>query len=400
MDSLNASPATDSRRVAISLEMDWPYKWHLEIYAGCQRFADEAGWDCVITPAVHRELNTPGNGGFDGILARASQPLAEAAETSGVPVVNVWINSPTKLPSVFADQKAAGIMAAEHLLSLGFRQFGFLGEQREPAVRTLLRGFADTLNREGFSPSTYRFPRNSIGGNAPGWAEFVSDLENWIDSWETPIGILVSDDLNSRYLVNICHSKNLHVSQEVALVSIGNEPNLCEAPMPTLTSIDMGYGQIGYCAAAMLDRLMSGGTPPAEPILVPPTELAPRQSTDSYAATGPQVASALQFIANHCHQGRMLVDDVAEAVSSTRRTLERRFRQELGRGIAEEITRLRLERAKCLLVETNALVKEVAEQCGFRTANHFYRVFSRVEGIPPIQYREARQKIFTAQALD
>lgn len=32
------------RRVAISLELDWGHKRHLEVYAGCQKYADEADW--------------------------------------------------------------------------------------------------------------------------------------------------------------------------------------------------------------------------------------------------------------------------------------------------------------------------------------------------------------------
>ena len=48
------------RRVAISLELDWGYKRHLEVYAGCQKYADEAGWQCTINPAVDRILKHGG----------------------------------------------------------------------------------------------------------------------------------------------------------------------------------------------------------------------------------------------------------------------------------------------------------------------------------------------------
>ena len=86
------------RRVAISIEMDWGFKCHLEVYAGCQRYADEAGWDCSINPAVDRDLKA---GGYDGVIARTTQPLAVAARKARVPVVNVWLNSPVEnQPSV------------------------------------------------------------------------------------------------------------------------------------------------------------------------------------------------------------------------------------------------------------------------------------------------------------
>ena len=88
----------------------------------------------------------------------------------------------------------------------------------------------------------------------------------------------------------------------------------------------------------------------------------------------------------------MKVSDIASAVAITRRTLERKFRDSLGRTIAEEIARLRVERAKRLMVETKDSFKALAVDLGFRNADHFYKVFSRVEGITPSQYRNQRLK--------
>ena len=138
---------------------------------------------------------------------------------------------------------------------------------------------------------------------------------------------------------------------------------------------------------------MSGRKVSTEPELVAPAELVPRQSTDVFAADDPLVARALRFIAENSHM-RIQVKHVATAVATTRRTLERRFRASLGRAIADEITRLRLERAKRRMVETDAPLKDVARDAGFRTADHFYKVFARVEGMPPTQYREEHQQVF------
>lgn len=55
----------------------------------------------------------------------------------------------------------------------------------------------------------------------------------------------------------------------------------------------------------------------------------------------------------------------------------------IGRTIADDITRLRLERAKRRIVETETPMKDVAIDAGFRNADHFYKVFTRIENIPP-----------------
>ena len=379
------------RRVAISLEMDWGFKRHLEVYAGCQRYANEAGWDCRIHPAVDKVLKrSAGESSFDGILARATLPLAKAARQSNVPLVNVWLNSPANgLHGVFPDFRKTGELGAEHLLGRGLRNFGHLGFSRDIDARAQHDGFNEAIEAAGFSCRSHKFSRTSVERNAAGWEQFVSEVEAWIATWELPIGVLVCNDLFARYLVDICQSRGLHISQDVSIVSTANEPLICESPSPTLTSIDMGFDQIGYRAAAMLDRLMNGEEiAPAEE-LVRPVALVPRDSTDLYAANDPLVSKALRFIAENSHR-RIEVRDVVQAAATNRRGLERKFRESLGRTIAGEITRLRLERAKRRMAETDVPMKDIAIDAGFRNADHFYKVFIRVEGVSPSVYRSDR----------
>ena len=380
------------KRVAIALEVQWGYKRHLETYAGCQRYADEAGWECSITPTTARLLRMEnGKPTFDGILARATPPLATAAKRMNVPLVNLWLNSPVKnLPSVFADFEASGIMAAEHLIGRGFKRFGYLGFLRDKDAGLQLTGFRNRLKKEGLQCAAHRFSRVSVTEKAQGWKTFIDDLGKWVDFWEPPIGIFVVNDLFCRYLNDVCRAKGLHVSQDVGIVGCSNEPTICSSPPPTLTSIDLGFEQVGYRAASLLDRMMKGAKPPKIPELVPAIDLIPRQSTDSYAADDPIVSGALRFIAESAHQPIKVVD-VANETGINRRTLERRFNESVGRSIAGEITRLRLARAKRQLVESGSPLKTVARDSGFRNTDHFHKVFARAEGITPTQYRKERK---------
>ncbi len=51
------------------------------------------------------------------------------------------------------------------------------------------------------------------------------------------------------------------------------------------------------------------------------------------------------------------------------------------------ITSLRVEKAKRLLEETEMTVKDVGVAVGYENANYFTRVFKRVVGISPKQYK-------------
>jgi len=377
------------RRVAVMIDLEWPYKYHIEVFAGCQEYAARAGWDCTIDPFADRALGSRRTAApYDGILGRATRKLADMADRAGVPVVNVWMNSPArKLPSVFPDAKAAGRMAAEHLLGRGFRQLGYLGYARDVCSQLQLEGVRSVARREGFSCSVHRFGRTNVMKDAKHWEAFIAGLEAWVDTWTTPIGVYVTHDLPCRYLIDVCRSKGLQVPRDVAVIGTFNELVICASPAPTLTSIDLGYTQIGYQAAELLDRLMDGEPPPEGPRWIEPAELVPRQSTDSYAVDDPLVGRALRFIAEHGNEP-INVQAVADELPTVRRTLERRFRETLGRTIAEEITRLRLERVKRRLIETDEPLKVVAMASGFTSANQLYKVFLRIEGISPQQYRQ------------
>ena len=46
-----------AKRVAVALELNYGHKRHVETYAGCLKYAKEAGWDTVITPTSDRIFN-------------------------------------------------------------------------------------------------------------------------------------------------------------------------------------------------------------------------------------------------------------------------------------------------------------------------------------------------------
>ncbi len=62
------------------------------------------------------------------------------------------------------------------------------------------------------------------------------------------------------------------VPDEVAVIGVDNDEYLCHLSIPPLTSVDVNAEQIGYEAAALLDRMMQGRKPPTKP-----QQLAPRR---------------------------------------------------------------------------------------------------------------------------
>ena len=95
----------------------------------------------------------------------------------------------------------------------------------------------------------------------------------------------------------------------------------------------------------------------------------------------------------------MTVEDVVEAVCVSRSTLERRFRAVLGRSPLEEINRVRVERARQLLVETDWSLAQVARAAGFHDGRNLSEVFLGQTGERPSAYRR-RFRVGDAGAVE
>jgi LacI family transcriptional regulator len=99
------------------------------------------------------------------------------------------------------------------------------------------------------------------------------------------------------------------------------------------------------------------------------------------------MVKALGFIRENAAKP-VQVSDVAQETGVSRRVLERRFLQALGRSPATEIRRVHLERAKSLLVGTDLPIPEVADAAGFGSSEYFAYVFKTEMRKTPLQYRK------------
>ena len=87
-----------NRRIAVMLNLEWPYKRHSGVFAGTQQYAEEQDWHSIIDEFAHDTLPARASKSipYDGVIARANPQLAERANRLGVPVVNIWNRSPAR----------------------------------------------------------------------------------------------------------------------------------------------------------------------------------------------------------------------------------------------------------------------------------------------------------------
>jgi LacI family transcriptional regulator len=320
----------------------------------------------------------------DGIIARIETPeIARAVRRSGLPAVDMSAaRLLPQLPWVETDDQAIAALAADHLLERGFQHLAYCGDSRFHWSQWRGEAFEAFLASRGMQSASYE-PRTS---KPAGWEKELADLRAWIKKLPRPVGIFACYDSRGRQVIEACRQLGLAVPDDVAVLGVDNDDLLCDLCDPPMSSIEPDTRQSGYVAASLLDAKMRGENIPPEAHRIRPLGVVVRQSTDVVAVNDREISEAVRFIREHACDG-IQVTDVLQRTTLSRRVFETRFRQLIGHSPHEQIVRIRLERAKQLMRDTELSLAVIARRSGFRHAEYLSVVFSQKVGQSPSRYR-------------
>lgn len=383
------TPPDMPRHPSVALLIDTATEWGRQVIHGIANYADrQGGWDIWLQRRCQQAPGRlpPGWHG-DGIIARvADRSLGRYLAEAPAPVVNV---SAARIPGIHfpivsIDVPAVARMATRHLLDHGFRNFGYYAPGGFSYAKAYYESVVQSLAEVGLDCSLFLGRRGARAAHH--WKERQQELQRWLRELPKPVAVLAwSSDL-AREASYGCQAIGLLVPEQVAVMAGGDDRVLCETCNPPLSAVAINSERIGYEAAALLDRLLRKKPCPSRPILVEPTHVVVRQSTDTLAVDDKDLAQAVAFI--RANAGTPIqVSDVLRAVPVSRSRLERRFQKLLGRSPAEEIRRVRLERTKRLLAETDMPVPEIAVAAGFGSSEYLANAFKQATGLTPRQFR-------------
>ncbi|MBN1845549.1 MAG: DNA-binding transcriptional regulator, partial [Sedimentisphaerales bacterium] len=289
-----------------------------------------------------------------------------------------------RFPWISVDNAQVGAMAAGYLLERGFKNFAFCGYDELGWSRQRAEHFAGRLRRQGYEPQIYSQP---AARSQRFWDYEQPRLVEWLGGLTVPTGLMACTDDRAQQVIEACKIAGLHVPDDIAVMGVDDDKLLCNLCNPPITSVALAIERAGYEAAELLDRLMAGEAMAGQKIVVPPTHVVQRHSTDLLLVDDRDVARALRFIQQHCRQA-IRVDDVADDVALSRRVLEKRFRRVLNHSILEMIRQARTERVAQMLLETNLSVSDIARATGYPSVKHVSRSFRKEKGMTPLAYRK------------
>lgn len=375
----------------IALLIETSREYGRGLLRGVARYHQEHGpWSIYFEPHGLNERLPPWFKSWrgDGIIARVDdRRTADLILRTGLPAVDVRGALPElPLPFVGLDNRAIAELGFEHLKQCGLQNFAFCGTPRGENPNQDMRCdvFVDCVEKMGKKCRVYLGSRRTRRA----WETEQQEISNWLKGLPKPVGVMTCHDDRGLQTLDACRRAGLRVPDEVAVVGVDNDTSLCNLCTPPMSSIDVNPSRIGYEAAALLMRLMRGEPRPKDPILLgPPRGLVPRRSTDVLSIEDQDVAAALRIVRERATSG-IRVSEVVASVRRSPSTLERRVKSALGRTLKAEITRVRLERAKLLLQETDLPVGIVATRSGFSEPKYFCEVFRKAERMTAVAYRK------------
>lgn len=358
---------------------------HQGMVKGIIEYARERGnWELFGAYWPMIQIRDFGDWKGDGIIAAVETQGDIALLTrGGVPVVDTsGAIFDRKFATVTNDNPEIGRICGAHLVDNGLEHYAFCGALGSMWSEERLLGFEEATR--GVRIGKIATFRRKIGWwHSP---EFSGELADFLFRQRRPLGVLSANDIIGMNVVGACRMAGLRIPGDIAIVSVDNEELLCELSTPPLSSIPFNRFEVGFRSAERLDALMRGLFPEAPASRIKPMELVERASSAAVTTSDSLVLSALALIRDRA-VSNINAMEVAQALFSSKRNLERRFREETGRTILEEIHRTRVAYAKRLLRESDLSIKRISGASGFRTLDRFVAIFTRYAKISPKQYR-------------
>lgn len=293
--------------------------------------------------------------------------------------------------SVAIDDAAIGRAAASFLIRRGYRSLAFVGSSRPGLVKySRARGaaFVDEARKEGIGTSVVE-----LDGTTPDFVSALETVASFIARLEKPCGVLACADEIARDVLDACRIAHVKVPDQLALIGVDDETDICESLHPSLTSVRPDFERCGYMAARILARAIRDRKPhPSGRYVYGVKTIVERASTLDLQGGGRLVALAMEIIRKKALHG-LTVGDLAQQLNTSPRLLEMRFREIRGHTAKNAILETRLERVRHLLSNANTRIEDIAEECGWNTSIALKSLFKRRYGMSMRDYRKRKADV-------
>jgi len=224
----------------------------------------------------------------DGIIMRDSLISKELLKLK-IPTILAIHNSkyPKDLPVIKTDSHAIAQMASNHFIEKGFKNLAFCGFDIYDWSEGRKYFFKQFNDKAGIKTYSFSQLKNLRKYN---WDIEQQHVMHWIKELPKPVGIFACNDDRGQNILEVCKLIGFKVPDDVAVIGVDNDPMICDTGDPPLTSIALNVESAGFEAASLLDQLIRKKKVAIKEIMVTPSHVVQRQSSDILAVDDTEVA--------------------------------------------------------------------------------------------------------------
>ncbi|MFK9095112.1 helix-turn-helix domain-containing protein [Bacillus salipaludis] len=109
----------------------------------------------------------------------------------------------------------------------------------------------------------------------------------------------------------------------------------------------------------------------------------------SKVCSNTEIENARKYILDNLHR-KITLDEVANYLHLNSSYFSRLFKKEIGENFVKYVVKLKMNRAKDLLDQTNYTILEISDMLGYENQSYFNKTFKSFEGLAPIEYRNGK----------
>lgn len=294
---------------------------------------------------------------------------------------------------VLLDNEAVGRRAADYFITHGMRNFAFIGRKgnrEDVAGDVRQKAYHDRIAESMDSRMSY--DKKIIGESAANedyWEVDQEKIGEWIASLPRPCGIFVNGASLARRVAGGCRRNGIPVPEQVEVLGVDDFEVAPEDATPAVTSIVPAFSEFSLKIVDMALAVARGTRLDRESrlVVVGNEDLKERGTTAIGRGYGHVAARAQEFIrANACNG--ITVIDVARGLGVSRRTLEVRLREGIGKTVHQLISEVRMDEVCRLLKNTDLRISEVIVKAGYSLTTNAFVLFKKLYGVTMREYRK------------
>ena len=308
------------------------------------------------------------------------------------PDIRINMRFPRQTVFVGIDNRQIAAEAFQLLARRGIEHFAYVHPyaMNEDVSHSPVRAetFMRLAREAGFDCAEYQREKHKTAD----WSASMVALAAELSALPRPCGIMAYNDRVAREVIDACNYAKLRIPEQIQIVGVDNQEDICENIRPRLTSIEPDFFGVGRLAAQKMEELFAKGQTQNH-MMCGVQRIAERDTTRDLSGTARLVTSAEKLIRSYACQGLpsspkgLTVQSLATALHVSRSLLEMRFSKVRGEGVAAAIRRRKLEEVCRMLKETDLPIGEIAYRCGFPVPTHLNALFRRTFGTTLRAYR-------------